>query len=83
MGALSTGKIQLTYDLFGMDPNNPSFDPNSYLFSGTLDANASVQVAGTSAVPEPSTWFFLAAVLVTLLALGQRQVSRVKNTAAN
>jgi hypothetical protein len=72
-GALSTGVIHLTYDLYSVSPNDPSFDPGTDLrFGGlTLDADASVQVNLT---PEPASWILMAAPLVGL-AIGRRRMS--------
>ena len=62
VGALSTGVVRLTYDLYSVSPNDPSFDPAKDLVSSGnfLDANASVQVQPQAAgTPEPSTCLLL------------------------
>lgn len=53
LGALSTGFIGLTYDLYSVSPNDPNFDPDNDTIStgNQLHAGASVQAA----TPEPST----------------------------
>lgn len=73
-GDSATGQIVLTYDLFSVDPNDPSFDPDADLIStdNILSADASVVVAGTSAVPEPRGIAFIGLVLLAGVALYRR-----------
>ena len=62
-GYLSTGQIVVTYDLFGVSPDDPNFDPEADLIAAGLElsGDASVLVEAT-AVPEPSTiWYLLGA----------------------
>jgi hypothetical protein len=73
-GALSTGVIRLTYDLYSVSPNDPLFDPATDLRSGglSLDADASVQV---SATPEPASWILMGASMAGLV-IGRRRLGR-------
>ena len=48
------GAINIDYSLFSQDPNSASFDPNSFVASGTVTAAASASVA-----PEPATELLL------------------------
>jgi uncharacterized protein (TIGR03382 family) len=70
-GYVSMGQLALTYDLFGVDPSNPAFDPDTDLLSGgiVLAVDVSVTVEGTE-IPEPGTWGLLA---WGLAALGVRR----------
>jgi hypothetical protein len=55
----SSGIIELTYNLYNLDPNDPSFDPDANLIASfqTLDADQPVSVTVTSpGVPEPASW---------------------------
>lgn len=49
--------IRVDYSLFSEDPSSPSFDPNSFISSGTLSADVTVDVNPLAGgVPEPATW---------------------------
>ena len=63
-GFVSTGQLVLTYDLYGVDPNDPSFNPDTDTISNgnMLALDASVTVQDTGEIPEPAT--------VGLMALG-------------
>jgi len=68
-----TGAINIDYSMFSQDPNSPNFDPGSFITSGTVSADAAVQV-----VPEPGTAFLLAAASLALgLAFRGRCGARV------
>jgi hypothetical protein len=57
VGAEWDGTIQLTYDLYNVDPNDPGFDPTADLVASglTVSADASIDVvAPGSSVPEPA-----------------------------
>jgi hypothetical protein len=57
------GDIDIDYSLFSQDPNSPSFDPSSFVTSGTVSASAQLDV-NTSTVPEPgSIWLTVAWLL--------------------
>jgi len=56
-----TGDINIDYSVFSEDPNSPSFDPSSFVTSGTLTAPAQVDV-----VPEPASALLLGAALLPL-----------------
>jgi hypothetical protein len=78
VGALSTGVVRLTYDLYSVSPNDPAFDPAKDLMSSGnfLDANASVQVqAQTAGTPEPSTCLLLGSGLLAVAAVWRRRQS--------
>jgi len=61
----------VTYDLYSVDPNSPSFDPTVDTVStgNYLYATASVTVGSSSTgnVPEPGTMTLLAAGIAVLL----------------
>src|SRR5581483_4721156 len=71
-GASITGNINVDYCIFSQDPNDPSFDPASFVTSGV--ASAAVDVTVPAAVPEPRTAFLLMAAIA--LALWRRFVTR-------
>ena len=75
VGALSTGFIQIGYDLYTVSPNDPGFDPGvDFLSSGTLTAPATIQVTGQAAgVPEPSSWVLLALGAAVLPLVRKRE----------
>ena len=80
VGALSTGVVRLTYDLYTVSPNDPSFDPAKDLVSSGnfLDANASVQVQAQAAdTPEPSTCLLLGCGLLAVAAVRRRRLKTV------
>lgn len=70
-GLVAFGSIVLTYDLYNLSPNDPSFDPDVNLLStgNQLSAPASVTV---TAVPEPSTFLLLGGGLVALYGVRRR-----------
>ena len=76
------GFLAVTYDLYSVDPNSPSFDPTEDTVStgNYLYAAASVTVGSSSTnVPEPGTMTLLAAgvavlMLVMMAGPGRRRV---------
>ena len=71
----ASGIIVLTYDLYKVSPNDPTFTPDDEISGGNyLTAGASVHV-GSSAVPEPHA-FVLLAVGLLVAAFHLRRVSR-------
>jgi len=63
-----TGEIVMTYDLFSVDPNSPSFNPilDTISTDNPLPVFAEVQV---SVVPEPATWLGAVTALILLSGL--------------
>lgn len=61
------GQINIDYSVFSQDPNSPTFDPASFVSSGTVSAPAEA-----SAVAEPGSEF-LAALALLPLALSVRR----------
>lgn len=68
IGALLSGSIELTYDLYTVSPNDPSFDPGADLESSgnTVSADASIDVVAT---PEPG-FIVLWATMLAIIAIG-------------
>ena len=66
-----TGFIALTYDLYSVDPNSPSFDPDldAVSFGNLLTTGASVTVGTVAPVPEPASGLLLAVGLAAALVL--------------
>ncbi len=76
-----SGYIALTYDVFSVDPNDPSFDPSTDTVStgNYAEATASVTVGPlTAPTPEPSMALILIASVagMCLLRFRQRRVVR-------
>jgi hypothetical protein len=65
-GTVITGEIVMTYDLYSVDPNSPSFNPylDTISTDNPLPAFAEVQVIAS---PEPATWI---GALTALILLG-------------
>ncbi len=75
VGAVNTGQIVATYDLYSADPNAANFNPGADLISAGnfLTAPASVTVeAGITTVPEPSYSWVMAGLMVGWLAWRRR-----------
>jgi len=74
-GAVALGQIELTYDLYSVSPNDPTFDPIVHTISvgNLLSAAASVTVAGAE-IPEPASFFLVAAGLAVAARL-RKQLS--------
>jgi hypothetical protein len=73
-GTLVTGTINVDYDLFSDDPNDPNFDPGAdFIGSGTFTDTASVLVTVT---PEPGSWvLLLSAILVTFMLAARLRIA--------
>jgi hypothetical protein len=67
-GAIIGGTIQVVYDVFSQDPNNPNFDPGSFITSGTVSAPAEVGVS-----PEPPSLLTMSTALLPLAFVGWRR----------
>jgi hypothetical protein len=64
------GNLVVNYDEFSQDPNNPNFDPGSFVTSGTITLPAEVTVT-----PEPSSvWAVGSGVLLALAWAGRRRI---------
>jgi hypothetical protein len=67
-GTPITGNIAVDYSIFSQDPNDPDFDPGSFVTAGTLDAPVEIEVA-----PEPGFLLPIGAALPFALALRLRR----------
>jgi len=67
-GLLISGDINVDYSLFSQDPNNPDFDPDSFVSSGTLSAAVQIQ-----SLPEPASIGLVGLALPLLFAVGMRK----------
>jgi len=77
LGAVNTGQIVATYDLYSVDPNAANFNPGADLISAGnfLTAPASVTVEGQMrSVPEPSYSWVIAGLAVVLFGWRKRVV---------
>ena len=62
-----SGLIVVTYDLYSVSPNDPTFDPSDEISGGNyVDATASVTVGSLPTAPEPGSLPLLAIGLVAL-----------------
>ena len=66
------GGITVDYSLFSQDPNDPSFDPGSFVSSGTVGATAQVNANFTS-TPEPATASMMGMMLIAIAWLGWKR----------
>jgi hypothetical protein len=71
-GAIVAGSMQVDYDVFSQDPNDPNFDPGSFVTSGTVSASAQVSVAAAP-TPEPATSLMMSTALLSLAFAGLRR----------
>jgi len=69
-GDTGTGNVFLDYTLFSQDPNDPAFDPGSFVDAGTVGASASVFV------PEPSSALMLLGAAPLLIGTVRRKLWR-------
>ncbi len=67
-GASFSGTLSVDYTVFSQDPNDPSFDPDSWVEDGTFTDPVSVTVS-----PEPPTWALLIVPFAALLLAGRRR----------
>jgi hypothetical protein len=69
-----TGEIVLTYDLYSVDPNSPSFDPtvDTVALGDSLLAGASVTV-GAVTTPEPPAGLLLGTALIALTFFARKR----------
>ena len=68
LGSLSVGTIEVTYDLYSVSPNDPTWDPTTdYLGTNTLSQPASVLVAPS--IPEPASGGMLLIGICAMLGL--------------
>jgi hypothetical protein len=67
-GQSEIGKIVLTYDLYNVDPNDPTFNPvpDTISVGNLITTDASVSVAGSATVPEPASIFLVGIGLFAL-----------------
>ncbi|MCX6625495.1 MAG: PEP-CTERM sorting domain-containing protein [Acidobacteria bacterium] len=76
-GDVSSGYVQVTYDLFSVSPNNPLFDPTTDGISfgnfAVAPASLTVIAGGPAAVPEPATGLLAGLALLGLGVLGKRR----------
>jgi hypothetical protein len=63
-----SGTISVDYTLFSEDPNNPNFDPDSFISNGTFTNPVSI-----STTPEPPTWALMIMPFMALLAASRRR----------
>jgi hypothetical protein len=68
-GISFSGTINVDYDLFSVDPNNPNFDPDTdFIGSGTFSDPVEVYVS-----PEPASRTLLSLPLALLMLLAWRR----------
>jgi hypothetical protein len=64
-----SGLINVDYDLFSVDPNNPNFDPGlDFVGSGTFSDSVTVNVT-----PEPATWVLMFLPIAAMVFFGFRR----------
>jgi hypothetical protein len=72
-GIVIPGTINVDYSVFSQDPNNPNFDPNSFLTAGTFSDPVQILVT-----PEPASWILLtgAGLVAAMLPNWRRKLVR-------
>ena len=70
-GTVISGNIGVDYTLFSQDPNDPNFDPDSFLATGQLFAPVTITLT-SPAVPEPAWGFLIDAGILGLVMLARR-----------
>ena len=72
-GILIPGTINVDYSVFSQDPNDPNFDPNSFVTAGTFSDPVQIQVT-----PEPASWILLmgVALLASVMPNWRRKLAR-------
>jgi hypothetical protein len=70
-----SGFIVLTYSVFDIDPNLPGAIQYGFDQVLSAEANISVQVQGSSQVPEPSTWMTVVVGGMAAFALRRRRIA--------
>jgi hypothetical protein len=69
VGTIFSGVLNIQYDVFSVDPNDPSFVPDvDTVGSGTFSENISVEVT-----PEPSTWTLMLLPFAGLIFFAARR----------
>jgi hypothetical protein len=76
-GQSLSGQIALDYSLFSEDPNNPNFDPGSFVGAFRAQSPASVTVVVPS-IPEPATLFAFGGGLSLLGVMALRTRRRLR-----
>jgi hypothetical protein len=71
-GSMITGQLALTYDLFSVSPNDPSFNPDTDTVS---TGNTISSAAGVVVAPEPASFGLVGAALLLYGMVGWRKRS--------
>jgi len=61
-----SGDIGVDYSIFSQDPNDPNFDPASFISAGTLDVAVQINVVGA---PEPASILLIGAAILSFCLL--------------
>ena len=71
-GTVISGQIGVDYTLFSQDPNDPNFDPGSFVSAGQFFAPVTITVS-TSTVPEPASGFLVGLGILVALTIARRR----------